>query len=123
MELPESNNVSEANWEDPKNTTKEDRNKKNDKNDIDDNFAMNNDEQDGTECVDQFSDDEVYTLPAPKSESLVKFRNAAFSWGKASDMLLEVDDLDIPAGESYHYNILDFLLLNLKDNIECCNIE
>ncbi|XP_035436877.2 ATP-binding cassette sub-family C member Sur-like [Spodoptera frugiperda] len=99
LELPESNNVSEANWEDPKNTTKEDRNKKNDKNDIDDNFAMNNDEQDGTECVDQFSDDEVYTLPAPKSESLVKFRNAAFSWGKASDMLLEVDDLDIPAGK------------------------
>ncbi|KAH9643886.1 hypothetical protein HF086_012761 [Spodoptera exigua] len=97
LELPESNNVNEENLEDQRNTTKEDRNQKIDKNDIDDHYVINNDEQDGTECVDQFSDDEVYSLPARKSDSLVTFRNAAFSWGKGSEMSLEVDDLDIPA--------------------------
>ncbi|KAF9410974.1 hypothetical protein HW555_010106 [Spodoptera exigua] len=99
LELPESNNVNEENLEDQRNTTKEDRNQKIDKNDIDDHYVINNDEQDGTECVDQFSDDEVYSLPARKSDSLVTFRNAAFSWGKGSEMSLEVDDLDIPAGK------------------------
>lgn len=29
---------------------------------------------------------------------VVRFRNAAFTWGIKTDILIEVDDLDIPAG-------------------------
>lgn len=103
MELPESNNVNECNDnEDQKKTTKEERNQETyiARNEVNDTYIINKDEPDGGECGDQFSDDEVFTMPARRADALVTFRNAAFTWGKRSDMLLEVDDLEIPAGES-----------------------
>lgn len=103
MELPESNNIDESkDDEDQKKTTKDDRNLEAfiDRNEVTDTYIINKDEPDGPESMDQFSDDEVFSMPTRRPESLVTFRNAAFTWGKRSDMLLEVDDLEIPAGES-----------------------
>ena len=100
MELPESNNINEE-VEDQKKTTKEDKNQETfiDRNEVNDTYVISKDEPDGAESVDQFSDDEVFSMPTRRAESLVTFRNAAFTWGKRSDMLLEVDDLEIPAGK------------------------
>lgn len=103
MDLPESNNVNEYNDnDDQKETTKEDINQETviDRNGAGDTYIINKDEPDGAECADQFSDDEVFTMSSRRADSLVTFKNAAFTWGKRSDMLLEVDDLEIPAGES-----------------------
>lgn len=54
--------------------------------------------KDEGDAEDQFSDDE-HCGTSSNQEYVVRFRNAAFSWGMKNDMLLEVDDLDIPAGE------------------------
>ncbi|CAD0196745.1 unnamed protein product [Chrysodeixis includens] len=100
LELPESNNVSEHNYEEPKKQRSEDRNDETfiDRDEVDNNYIINKDDSDGGEGVDQFSDEEIYN-GVPRMEIAVTFKNAAFTWGKRSDMLLEVDDLDIPAGK------------------------
>lgn len=99
MELPESNNISETNYEDPKKQTREDRSDETfDRDEVDNNYIINKDDSDGAEGVDQFSDEEICN-GVPRMEIAVAFKNAAFTWGKRSDMLLEVDDLDIPAGK------------------------
>lgn len=99
--LPESNNVKEDNCVDNEENKPSDR--------FNDAFVDNTpednslwesdlakDETADVECGDQFSDDE--TAANGNQEFVVRFRNAAFSWGK-NDALLEVDDLDIPAGK------------------------
>lgn len=53
--------------------------------------------KDDGDAEDHFSDDENCGMPS-NQEYIVRFRNAAFSWGLRNDMLLDVDDLDIPAG-------------------------
>lgn len=52
------------------------------------------------ENVDNFSDDET-TDAVAKSDIVVKFKNAAFNWGMKDDLLLEIDDLEIPAGNIF----------------------
>ncbi|KAL4702536.1 hypothetical protein ACJJTC_001421, partial [Scirpophaga incertulas] len=47
---------------------------------------------------DRFSDDDNCDQSA-QYEYEVRFRNVTFSWGVKNDMVLEVDDLDIPAGK------------------------
>lgn len=114
LELPESNNVREYNCKGQQTTTKENLNQDTviDKDDDDDNY-LNKDDFDGAECVDQFSDDEISNKPTGRSEYVVTFKNAAFTWGKRSDMLLEVDDLEIPAGESCLHTIFKWLTVFL----------
>ncbi|PZC84367.1 hypothetical protein B5X24_HaOG200320 [Helicoverpa armigera] len=99
LELPESNNVQEGKDEERKKST-EDRSQEVflDRNESEDSNVISKDETDG-ECVDQFSDDEVFTMATRRSGPLVTFKNAAFTWGKRSDMLLEIDDLEIPTGK------------------------
>lgn len=62
--------------------------------DREDDHVINDGEND-----DQFSDEDVFGA-TPKSETLIRFRNAAFTWGMKSDTLLELDDLDIPTGKN-----------------------
>ncbi|KAM3963463.1 LOW QUALITY PROTEIN: sulfonylurea receptor [Aphomia sociella] len=45
---------------------------------------------------DQFSDDEKISNDY---KYVIKFRNAVYSWGMKNDILLEIDDLDIPSGK------------------------
>ncbi|RVE50110.1 hypothetical protein evm_005316 [Chilo suppressalis] len=95
LELPESNNV------------REDDNDEHNKssNIFNDAFIGNAPEdvleevckEDEGDVEDQFSDDENSGI-YPNNEYLVRFRNAAFSWGVKNEMLLEVEDLDIPEG-------------------------
>lgn len=72
-----------------------------DKDEVDNNEALGKDDSDGAECVDQFSDDEANNGPTRINEHMVSFKNAALTWGKSNDMLLELDDLDIPSGKKY----------------------
>lgn len=70
----------------------------------DDNFGLEDDDKDEAgdgECGDQFSDEEENSLPVANQEYLVRFKNAAFTWGMKSDALLEIEDLDIPTGTKY----------------------
>lgn len=67
----------------------------------DDNFGWEDDSKEESrdgQCEDQFSDEEDNSLPVANQEYLIRFRNAAFTWGMKSDALLEIEDLDIPAG-------------------------
>lgn len=66
------------------------------------------DEAADVECGDQFSDEEV-SYPS-NQEYVIRFRNAAFSWGVKNDALVELDDLDIPAGQCIQSN---FYFINL----------
>lgn len=101
MELPESNNVIEDS-EDLREHRKTDRfNDAFVENVPDDNTGWEDDHKDEAgdeECGDQFSDEEENSLLVANQEYLIRFRNAAFTWGMKSDALLEIEDLDIPAG-------------------------
>lgn len=102
MELPESNNVNEDNEDVREHKKNSDRfNDAFVENIPDDNFGWEDDGKDETgdgECGDQFSDEEENSLPVANQEYLIRFRNAAFTWGMKSDALLEIEDLDIPTG-------------------------
>ncbi|CAH0748153.1 unnamed protein product [Diatraea saccharalis] len=95
LELPESNNVREE--------ENENLNKPSDV--FNDAFIDNTPEgateeagrEDDEDVEDQFSDDENCGT-CPNNEYLIRFRNANFTWGTKTDMLLEVDELDIPEG-------------------------
>lgn len=68
-------------------------------------------ETEDAENNDNFSDDEISDLVA-KSDILVKFRNAGFTWGMKDDFLLEIEDLEIPQGNVYlPTNFLPFTYL------------
>lgn len=101
MELPESNNVNEDNEDVREQKKTSDRfNDAFVENVPDDNFGWEDDSKDEAgdgECQDQFSDEEN-SLPVANQEYLIRFRNAAFTWGMKSDALLEIEDLDIPTG-------------------------
>ncbi|XP_075969494.1 sulfonylurea receptor isoform X2 [Anticarsia gemmatalis] len=105
LELPESNNVAEDKEVYVQNSKTDGSHELflseevADKEIMDSNDPVIKDESDGAECVDQFSDDEVSNMPARIPDYIVSFKNAALTWGKSNDMLLEVDDLDIPAGK------------------------
>lgn len=102
MELPESNNVNEDNEDVREQKKTPDRfNDAFVENVPDDNFGWEDgakDEPGEVECGEQFSDEEENSLPVANQEYLIRFRNAAFTWGMKSDALLEIEDLDIPAG-------------------------
>ncbi|XP_026329931.1 ATP-binding cassette sub-family C member Sur-like isoform X2 [Hyposmocoma kahamanoa] len=102
LELPESNNVYEDNEDVCEHKKTSDRfNDAFVENVPDDNFGWQDDSKDEAgdgECEDQFSDEENSLLVA-NQEYLIRFRNAAFTWGMKSDALLEIEDLDIPAGK------------------------
>lgn len=66
--------------------------------DVDNNIVDTNESDDPNS--DQYSDEDMFSTADDKEEILVKFRNAAFTWGLKNDSLLEVDHLDIPAGKS-----------------------
>ncbi|XP_073944088.1 sulfonylurea receptor isoform X3 [Choristoneura fumiferana] len=66
-------------------------------NSLDNNVVDTNESDDPNS--DQYSDEDMFTTADDKEEILVKFRNAAFTWGLKNDSLLEVDHLDIPAGK------------------------
>ncbi|XP_013182103.1 PREDICTED: ATP-binding cassette sub-family C member 8 [Papilio xuthus] len=101
LELPESSNVKEDNYEQDAPETKE--------NDL----LVNNaaisapnciySEQDDAnkdidlECEDQFFEDNKPTCN--DQEYLIRFKNAAFSWKMRDNSWLDVDDLDIPVGK------------------------
>lgn len=101
LELPEANNVTaEDNNDDQRKPDKFNDAFVENSPDEETSFWEKEDENvisDG-EKDDQFSDDET-SNSNPKSEYLVRFRNAVFTWGMKNDTLLEVDDLDIPAGK------------------------
>ncbi|XP_026757827.2 ATP-binding cassette sub-family C member Sur [Galleria mellonella] len=99
LDLPESNNVREAN--DVQTTAKI--------TDILNNAFINSSTDDmfPTENIankeevvdeDEFSDDENTKL-TQRNEYVVRFKNAVFSWGTKNGTLLEIDDLDIPRGK------------------------
>lgn len=54
---------------------------------------------------DNFSDDDS-TDQVGRSDIIIKFRSAAFTWGMKDDVLLEIEDLEIPAGKTSQF-ILD----------------
>lgn len=56
-----------------------------------------NQSEDVNETEDKFSEEENTNLLSGY-EYIVRFRNAAFSWGMKNDALLEIDDIDIPTG-------------------------
>lgn len=60
----------------------------------------NENETGDAENDDNFSDEEIPDIVA-NSKMLVKFRNAAFTWGMKDDILLEIEDLEIPSGNVY----------------------
>jgi hypothetical protein len=93
LELPESNNVREEDIDDLEKSTDAFNDAFIDNTPEDNTIDVVKEEPDG----DQFSDDESFEMPG-KYEYEVRFRNAAFSWGMKNDMLLEIDDLDIPTG-------------------------
>ncbi|XP_053625713.1 ATP-binding cassette sub-family C member 8 isoform X2 [Plodia interpunctella] len=57
-----------------------------------------NQSEDVNETEDKFSEEENTNLLSGY-EYIVRFRNAAFSWGMKNDALLEIDDIDIPTGK------------------------
>lgn len=103
LELPESNNVMDDKCIEYE-TTEVNENKEiyfeiSEKDEMDNNDLLIKDVCDRMECVDKFPDDELNNVSTPIPEYIVSFKNAALTWGKSNDMLLEIDDLDIPAGK------------------------
>lgn len=103
MELPESNNVDENDSHNRAIAAKLNRNEEifselSEKDDVDNNVFVIRNETDGTECIDHFPDDDINNMSSRIPDYIVRFKNAALTWGKSNDMLLEIDDLDIPAG-------------------------
>ncbi|XP_049867154.1 ATP-binding cassette sub-family C member 3 [Pectinophora gossypiella] len=99
LELPESNNVREDNF-DHSGQRKCSDDSKNEADEAmpEDASVWDEEGKEGPETEEQSSEDEMSAL-AQSQEYLVRFRNAAFSWGMKSDALLEVDDLDLPPGK------------------------
>ncbi|KAJ2952805.1 hypothetical protein O0L34_g7165 [Tuta absoluta] len=97
LELPESSNVNEDKFDTEQG--KSDR-----FNDAfvgttpDDTMWEEDGKEDGDEA-DQISDEENSHVIDQKEDYIVKLRNTVFSWGMKTDALLEVDNLDIPAGK------------------------
>ncbi|XP_063821698.1 ATP-binding cassette sub-family C member Sur-like [Ostrinia nubilalis] len=98
LELPESNNVREDCLSENSRKPSDIFNDAFVDNVPDDNSMVEDGVKDIVDAEDQFSDDENCGISS-NQEYVVRFRNAAFSWGMKNDMLLEVDDLDIPAGK------------------------
>lgn len=67
------------------------------------------DKDDEKETDDAENDDTVFDAEisdhVAKSDIVVRFRNAAFTWGMKDDILLEIEDLEIPAGNIYLHQL------------------
>lgn len=96
LELPESNNIREDNFNENLSKSTDIFNDAFVDNAPEDNPMAEDVSKDEGDAEDHFSDDE--NILSSCQEYVVRFRNAAFSWGLKNEMLLEVEDLDIPAG-------------------------
>lgn len=118
LELPESNNIREDNIDEHLSKSTDVFNDAFVDNAPEDNPMAEDATKDEGDTEDHFSDDE--NVSSSYQEYVVRFRNAAFSWGMKNDTLLEIDDLDIPAGQCIptHFYILKFnFAQNLKIKI------
>lgn len=119
LELPESNNIREDNIDEHLSKSTDVFNDAFVDNAPEDNPMAEDAAKDEGDTEDHFSDDE--NISSSYQEYVVRFRNAAFSWGMKNDTLLEIDDLDIPAGQCilniiwYFFFLFEKIIISHQD--------